>query len=313
MEETLIEKYVPKTFDELKLPNRIESVINNSINRKGYRLLLFGTQGTGKTTTARLMNADKSKFEVLYLSGSNDFNIDTMRTKIYPFCSQHSITGKQKTLIIDECENISNKIQDAFKVILDSSKNVNFIFITNEIEKIIEPIQSRFTKLEYNFSESELIEQKKNYLIFFKNLLETEKIEYDKEGLQELFVRNFPDFRQSLVILQSLIDADKSVTRQNIVISIENGTTDVELYELLMNEHNPQKIYEFVTRYKGRERAVFESLSEPFFNWLNNLQKYDITLKSAVVVNKYSSILNSSVSKFGCLFACIAELKTLFR
>ena len=154
MEETLIEKYVPKTFDELKLPNRIESVINNSINRKGYRLLLFGTQGTGKTTTARLMNADKSKFEVLYLSGSNDFNIDTMRTQIYPFCSQHSITGKQKTLIIDECENISNKIQDAFKVILDSSKNVNFIFITNEIEKIIEPIQSRFTKLEYNFSES---------------------------------------------------------------------------------------------------------------------------------------------------------------
>ena len=310
--QTLIEKYQPSNLDELKLPKRIEETVLKSIERKGYRLLLFGTQGTGKTTTSKLMNPT-SKFEVMYLSGSNDFNIETLRTKVYPFCSQHSVSGKQKTIIIDEVENISNKIQDAFKVILDQAKNVNFIFITNEIEKIIEPIQSRFTKLEYNFTDTELVEQKRNYLLYFKNLLENEKITYDGNGLQELFVRNFPDFRQSLIILQHLIDSNKPITKDNILLTSEQGTADTELYNIIMSEKNPQKLYEFCTRYKGRERQFLESLSEPYFNWLNNQGKYDITLKSALIVSKYSNLYVNTISKFGTIFSCMIELTQLFK
>ena len=66
---------------------------------------------THNTSTARLITP-KDKFEVLFKSGSNDFSIQTLRESIYPFIASHAhIVGKQKVVIIDECERMSPKIR----------------------------------------------------------------------------------------------------------------------------------------------------------------------------------------------------------
>ena len=72
----LLEKYQPKSFDKLHLPERIKSNILEKKAKGIFRMLLFGTPGTGKTTTARLI---AQGHEVLYLSGSNDFGVNTQR------------------------------------------------------------------------------------------------------------------------------------------------------------------------------------------------------------------------------------------
>src|SRR5690606_27883830 len=101
---TLSQKYFPKDFSQLFLPDRVHQLIQENQKREGYRTLFYGPAGTGKTSTARLLNP-KDKFDVLFKSGSNDFSIQTLRESIYPFISSHSnIMGKQKTVIIDECE-----------------------------------------------------------------------------------------------------------------------------------------------------------------------------------------------------------------
>ncbi len=88
-----------------------------------------------------------------------------MRDSIYPFISSHShILNKQKTVIIDESERMSPKIQDTWKVVLDQAVNVNFIFITNEIEQLTPYIKSRFDRVEFNYKEDELQKQKINYI-----------------------------------------------------------------------------------------------------------------------------------------------------
>lgn len=311
--QTILEKYQPKTIESLKLPERIMSIIDAVQNRQGYRLLLYGQQGTGKTTTARLLNNDKDKFDVLYLSGSNDFNIQTLREKIYPFAGSHSVLKKQKTIIIDEAENMKDVIQDAFKIVLDASKKVNFIFITNEIEKIIPPVQSRFTKIEYNFNEQELVEQRNNYLMYIKNIVDTEKIEYDNTGIKELYIRNFPDFRQSLVVIQQIIDGKQKLTRDTVIQTAEQGVQDTILYDILLKEHDAQKFYEACSGYKSKEKEAINSLAEPFFRYLNSIGKFEQTIKSAIVVAKYSNMYSTATSKFGTFFAMMSELRTIFR
>jgi len=310
---SILEKYRPKDLTELKLPERISKFVLNNVNTQGYRMLLYGPPGTGKTSTSLLLNNDKNKFEVLYLSGSNDFNVATLREKIYPFASNHSVLGKQKTIIIDEAENIADKVQDAFKIILDKSKKVNFIFVTNEIEKINTAIMSRCPQIEFNYVGNELIEQQNNYVLFLKSILDGENLKYDNSGIKELYVKNFPDIRHSLVTIQQLIDSELPITKDNVNSTSEIGVQNTQLYLLIETETDSQKFYETATTFKGKEKECFNSLSEPYFRYLNNNGKFEQTLKAAVIVAKYSNMYHNSTSKFGTFFAMITELRTLFR
>ena len=125
----LVRKYFPQEWDDLILPSTVMETLKNISKTQGYRLLMFSKPGTGKTSTSRIISKND---EVMYLSGSNDFKIDTLRNKVMGFASGMSINNKQKTIIIDEFENIRDDLQDAFKIILDKAVKVNFIFITNE-------------------------------------------------------------------------------------------------------------------------------------------------------------------------------------
>lgn len=311
--QTIIEKYQPKTIDELKLPERIMKLIDANKDRVGYRFLFYGPPGTGKTSTATLLNRSKEKYDVLYLSGSNDFNVSVMREKVYPFASNHSILGKQKTIIIDEFENISDKIQDAFKIVLDKSKKVNFIFITNEIEKVNSALLSRCAQVEYNFIGNEMIEQQNNYILLLKTIIETEGLKYQNNGIKELYVKNFPDIRHSLVTIQQLIDSDLEINAENVRSASEIGVQNIELYQLIESQIDSQKFYETATIFKGKERECFNSLAEPYFRYLNQNGKFEQTLKAAVIIAKYSNMYTNSTSKFGTFFAMLVELRTLFR
>lgn len=309
----LIEKYSPNSLEEMKLPKRIHTLVDSKRNTKGYRLLLYGTCGIGKSTTARIITKNDDR---MYLSGSNNFNIELLRTKIEPFCSSFSINGKQKTLIVDECENMSNQVQDAFKMILDQSKNVNFIFITNEVEKLIDPFRSRCTNIEYNFKGEELEEQKKNYVTFLHHICVEEGIEFDKAGLSEIYKVNFPDFRHAIDNIQQLIDQKQSVTGEHVKFLVETGNENRELYEILDGTagfRDSKSFYQELSKFKGREKDCFTSLGEPFFRYLNNQQKYDEVLSAATIVANYSNQLANSLSKFTTFLACCAELRTIFR
>lgn len=309
----LLEKYSPKSLEEMKLPQRIHTLITSKMNTKGYRLLLYGTCGIGKSTTARLITKGH---DVLYLSGSNNFNIELMRSKVDPFCSSFSINGKQKTLIVDECENMSNQVQDAFKMTLDVSKSVNFIFITNEIEKLIDPFRSRCTNIEYNFKDEELEEQKRNYLMFLKHICDEEKLTYDKKGLAEIFKQNFPDFRHAIDNLQQIIDQKTTVTEEHVKFLMETGNENKELYGIIdgsLGIGDSKTFYQELTKFKGKEKDCIISLGEPFFRYLNNQGKYEQTLGACTIVAKYSNQLAGSLSKFTTFLACCTELKAMFK
>lgn len=309
--ETLIKKYFPKEWKDLILPEKIKESLVKISSNKGYRLLLYSSPGTGKTTTARLLTKNDS---VMYLSGSNDFNIHVMREKVYSFASGMSQGGKRKTIIIDEFENVKDNLQDAFKITLDQSVNVNFIFITNEVEKIIGAIKSRCTPFDYDFSEEHLVEQKRNYIIFIKKVCDECGLKYDVDGMREMRNRNFPDFRHALVNLQQIIDMNETVSKESVRKCVDIGKQNLHLYDLVENRTlKSSELYSELSQYRGTEKDCFLSLGEPFFRYLNEKDMHDKTLEVALVVSKYCDSYNSTINKFVTLTAAITELRTLFR
>lgn len=313
-QQLLIQKYFPTTWEQIKLPTKIKSILTKMQENPGYRLLLHSSPGTGKTSTARILVGDTSKYQTMYLSGSNDFNIEVLRTKVMQFCTGFSVDQKHKVCIIDECENIRDNIQDAFKILLDQATNVSFIFITNEIEKVNTAVRSRCTTLEYDFTGDDLTEQKRNFVQFIVDVCKAEGIEYDKEGAKLLYERNFPDFRHVLVLLQQIKDAGVAITKQTIQEFSDNGKQNKELYELIETDSiDAKSFYERSSVFKGKERECLISLGEPYFEYLNDNGNYELTLKAGIIVSKYSDQFVSSINKFVTLLACLSELRFLFR
>lgn len=305
------ETYYPKEWNDLILPSGMLDLLNKKRETKGYRLLLYSTPGTGKTTTARLLTKND---EVKYISGSNDFKIDVVRNVIYPFVTDFSVMGKQKTLIIDEFSGVRGDLQEAFKIILDQAKNVNFIFITNEIEKVNDAVFSRFTKLDYDFVGSDLDEQKKNFITFAIKVCTEQKIKFDKDGMRKLFQLNFPNFRNLLIHLDEIKDKGKDVTIETIKLLSDNGKQDTKLYEIILSPSIvEQEFYEEITKYKGKEKEALLSLGEPFFQYLNDKGMFSKTLESAIIISKYSETFVTSINKYVTFLSAIVELKTLFR
>jgi DNA polymerase III gamma/tau subunit len=312
-ELTLLEKYFPKNFDELFLPAKIKEQIINTKNKSSFRLLFFSGPGTGKTTTANLLTKSEDN-EIMYLSGSNDFNVELYRSKVMPFCAGMSVLNKKKVLVIDESENISDKIQDAFKILMDKAKNVNFIFITNEKAKIIEPLLSRFTQIDFDFVGTNLEEQKKNFITFALKVCNENNIKFDNPGMKELFRLNYPDFRHLLVLLDAFKDLGQDITLDSVKSMTESGKPNLELYEIIENRSlNGKELFTALTKFKGKEKECFLSLGEPFFNYLNTKELYSICLDSAIIISKYSDNYYMSINKFVTFFSCIVELKNLLK
>lgn len=311
MEEniTLLEKYKPNSLEELKLPTRIMNTLIENSKRVGYRLLLYSTPGTGKTTSANLITKGHN---VLYLSGSNDFNIQTLREKVYTFANNFSVDDKQKSIVIDEAENIRNELQDAFKIILDKAKSVNFIFITNEVQKMNDAIRSRCTNIEYNFNSQELKEQQTNYIKFIATVCSQEGIKFDNSGVKELYKQYFPDFRHLLVILQQLKDKRNDLTSDNIKGIGEIGNQMPELYEILENHLTDKEFFQRISTYRGKEKECILALGEPFFAYLNEKELFEKTLQAAVINSDYSTKILTTINKFATFFSCCIELRNIF-
>jgi replication-associated recombination protein RarA len=309
--KTLLEIYAPKSLKDLYLPKRIHTLLEETtVGKSGWKVFQAGSPGTGKTSVGRELSRGG---DVLYLSGSNDFNVDVMRSKVYPFVSGHSVLGKQKFLVIDECENIPNKLQDGFKIVLDTAKSVNFVFNTNEPEMVNTAIKSRCINIAYDYQREEVKEQQVHYITYATRICNENGIKWDNRGIKLLFQMNFPDFRHLLVMLQQFIDSKRDVIEDNVTILSENGTANVELYKLIEEEHNPQAFYEKATSWKGKERECLISLGEPYFTWLNKRGKFEQTLAAASIVADYSFKFVTTINKFGTFFACLCELKTVFR
>jgi len=199
-----VEKYRPKTIDECILPESLKQTFKEFIASGQLPNFLFsGTAGVGKTTVAKAL-CNEVGAEYLLINGSEESGIDILRTKIKSFASSVSLTDSKKVVILDEADYLNaNSTQPALRGFIEEfSANCRFIFTCNFKNRIIEPLHSRCSVVEFK------IDNKDKQTIaagFFKratNILKNENIEFDPKVVAEVVTRHFPDYRRILNELQ---------------------------------------------------------------------------------------------------------------
>lgn len=199
-----VEKYRPKSIEECILPESIKNTFREIVKSgECQNLLLSGKPGTGKTSVAKALCNDLD-CDWIMINCSEDGNIDTLRTKIRTFASTVSLSDKKKVVILDEFDySNASSIQPALRgAIEEFARNCRFILTCNYKNRIIEPIHSRCTTIEFTIPSKEKPKMAKEFMARCEMILDEENITYDGKVLVELIMKHFPDFRKILNELQ---------------------------------------------------------------------------------------------------------------
>ena len=146
-----VEKYRPTTIDECVLPETIKKSFQEFvINKEIPNLLLTGSAGVGKTTVARSL-CEQLNSDYILINGSEESGIDVLRNKIKNFASTVSLSGGIKVVILDEADYLNpQSTQPALRGFIEEfSGNCRFILTCNFANKIIPPLHSRCSVVEF--------------------------------------------------------------------------------------------------------------------------------------------------------------------
>ena len=226
-----VEKYRPEKVDDCILPDESKKMFKGFLEQGEIpNLLLSGPAGIGKTTIAKALCRELgADFYVINGSDEGRF-LDTVRNKAKTFASTVSLTSgsSHKIIIVDEADNTTPDVQLLLRASIEEfQKNCRFIFTCNYKNKIIEPLHSRCSVVDFHIKGKEKAQLASAFLKRINSILEQENIEFELKVVAEVIQKHFPDFRRTLNELQ------RYASRGKIDTGILAQVSDVKISDLI--------------------------------------------------------------------------------
>ena len=306
------ERFRPSNMDEILLPKRIrdEFLDPNNLNQN---YLLVGSQGNGKTSLAKILAKDTP---YMYINVSDESSVDVIRTKITDFCSTISVvdgTNKLKVVILDEMDGASEQFYKALRGTIEKFANqARFIGTCNYINKIPDPIQSRFSVISFNsMTKEEEVEIKISIIKRIFQLSKTLNINFSQDAIVEFVKRNYPDMRSMMNKLQSFNDREiKKITIDDIK---QLNYTFNDVFKLIVNETDPEKIYVLLmSKYINKTNELMTALSSEFPNYIREthptLKKH---IPAIVITNAEYQAMKNNIDHTTPMLANVFKLSNI--
>lgn len=296
-----VEKYRPRTIKDCILPDHLKMMFQEFVDQDNIpNMLLSGTAGTGKTTIARAL-CEELGCDYIVINGSEESGIDVLRTKIKDFATTVSLTGKVKVVILDEADYLNpNSTQPALRGFIEEfSNNCRFIFTCNYKNRIIAPLHSRTTVVEFKIEKDD---KPKIAAKFFKRLadiLAKENVEFDQKVVAEVLNKHFPDYRRVLNELQRYSSSGK------IDAGLLVNVSDANMKELMsaLKERDFKKMRTWVVNNLDNDPAmIFRKLYDTLMTEV--VQVPQLVLLLADYQYKAAFVADAEIN----LVACLTEI-----
>ena len=306
-----VEKYRPKSIKECILTEDIKNTFSEFLKQKEIpNLLLSGTQGTGKTTVARAL-CEELGTDYIIINGSDEGRqIDTLRHKIKNFASTVSLaeTSKHKVVIIDEADYMNaESVQPALRNFIESfHQNCRFIFTCNYKNKIIKPLHSRCTVIDFAIKNGQKVKTAQALMKRLGKILDDEHVEYDKKVLAELIQKHYPDFRRTINELQRYSVRGK--IDSGILFSISEANTKELAKTLKEKRFNDMRKW-VINNLDKEPSSLFTTIYELLYSTLDSNSIPKAVLVIAGYQYKSAFVADQEINMVACLTEIMASCK----
>lgn len=292
-----VDKYRPTSLKDYVLDADTKQYFKGMIKNKSLQNMTFiSCPGSGKTSMAKVL-CNEVNADVLFIKCATEGGIDTLRTKVEPFCNAMSMEGKLKVVILDELDSASSTSDSSFqkglRTLIEASQDDCRFICTANYQKVIPAVLSRCPVIPLEFG-------KKDLLLHLKKILDTEKITYDKESLKAFVEESFkyyPDCRRIIKYLQMCSNEGMLKVKLNAIINNAKDDFMRELVEKTCTEKNILDVRTFYLRNKDKVGDFIDAGVNIFNYVVDNdiisnadgiLVMTDLLYKLNVVVDKES-------------------------
>ncbi len=289
--QILANKWRPKSFNDVVGQNLTIDILKKIIENKKIHnsFLIIGSHGTGKTTIARILakclncnkgitinpcnecqsciNIDKSNdLDVIEIDAASKTKVEDIR-EIINSSKYTTNYSKYKIYIIDEVHMLSlNSFNALLKTLEEPNKNVKFILITTNIEKIPLTITSRclqfqLEKINKNDESNKIIE-----------ILNKENIKYEKNAINIITTFSQGSLRDTINTLEKII-----IKSNNLIIN-------KKIIEKTLGIISNKDLISILYYIKEKKRKKLLKIIDKIYN--KNIDFNKILIQLKLIINK---------------------------
>ena len=300
-----VEKYRPKVIDDCILPETIKNVFKGFVSQGELpNLLLTGSAGVGKTTIAKAL-CDEIGASYIMINGSDEGRfLDTVRNRIRTFASTVSLTSgaSHKVVIIDEADNTTNDVQLSLRAAVEEfHNNCRFIFTCNFINKIIEPLHSRCTVVDFRVKNGQSVALQGQFFERLRVILKKENAKFEDKVLAKLIKRYYPDWRRLINECQRY-SANGSIDAAILV-----DVADVNLDSLLsaLKQKDFKTVKNWVVQHMDNDPSM---VMRKIYDNLYGVLKPNSIPEAVLVIAKYMRDISNVPDQEINMLACLTEI-----
>ena len=303
-----VEQYRPKTVDDCILPQSLKDTFKEFVEHGNVpNVILSGGPGVGKTTIAKAV-LDEIGATYMMINGSEESGIDVLRTKIKNFASTVSLEGGRKYLILDEADYLNpQSTQPALRGFMEEfHKNCGFILTCNYKNRLIEPLHSRCSVIDFTIPKSEKPSLASEFMKRMVNILQNENVEYDKKVLVEVIQRHFPDWRRILNELQRY-----SVSgRIDAGILVDMAEINIKELMKFMKEKEFTNVRKWVVNNLDMDSVrLYRSIYDSLYTFLDHSTIPHVVIVLAEYQHKSAFSADQEINLLACLTEIMARGK----